>query len=308
MASGWVCGRCAAVNDEAVVACQTCGLIRGGEASTGQASQPAPSPDPWASGAATGPAGATPVPPAGTPPGAPTVPGGWSAAPPAAPAPAAPSWGAAPGPAPDASGTGFAAPPAMPGSAAPGGWPGATSTLQPASAQKQVAKGLLSSMGARIAVILVIVAIGAVVAFVTNAGRNSNGEIDKTGDLKPADLRVGDCFDLQGDSTSFDPSTTIDTTTAMNCSQTHHYEVFYTGILSDSGSYPTDAELNAFTDANCTPAFESYVGASIDTSQYTYYFFYPDSASWESGDRGLQCSLADPNLAPLTGTAKGSNK
>jgi hypothetical protein len=274
MARDWVCARCAAENDEAAVSCRTCGFIRGGQvASLG----PAPAPPPAV----------------GAPPPAP---GSWSGT----QAPQRSDW--TPGPASNQSGW-------TPGSApAPGGWPGAQPSLQPAGAKRQLATGLLANVGVRIGVILLIVAVGGGIAWFTSASRDANGQIDKAGDLMPADLKVGDCFDLPGSGSSFDPSATIDKTTAMPCAQAHHYEVFYTGTLDDTGSYPTDTQLNDFTDANCTPAFAAYVGVPVESSAFTYYFFFPDSSSWDAGDRGIQCSLADPDLAPLAGSARGSNR
>ncbi len=198
-------------------------------------------------------------------------------------------------------------PPPVAGGPAPGGYPGAPVPGQGVSAKRSLAAGIIGNIGARLAVLVVIVVIGAVVAFVSNAGRNSSGQIDKAGDMAPADLLVGDCFDLPNDMLSPDPNATIEKTTAVPCAQSHHYEVFYRGDIT-ADTYPTEAQLSDWTDQNCTPAFETYVGTTAAQTTLTYYYFFPSEASWSSGDRGVQCSLADPNLGPLTGTLKGSGR
>jgi hypothetical protein len=145
----------------------------------------------------------------------------------------------------------------MPGAPAPGGYPGApVPPIPTVSRKKQVAVGILGNIGARVAVLVVLVVIGGGVAFFTNAGRNSSGQIDKAGDMAPSDLVVGDCFDLPNDMLSPDPSATIQKTTAVPCAQTHHHEVFYRGNLT-ADTYPTKAQLSDWTDQNCTPAFET---------------------------------------------------
>jgi hypothetical protein len=199
-------------------------------------------------------------------------------------------------------------PPVPPaGMPAPGGYPGAPVPLPAVSAKRSLVAGILGNVGVRLAILLVIVLIGVAAAYFTNAGRNSSGQIDKAGDMAPSDLVVGDCFDLPNDMLSPDPSATIENTTAVPCAQSHHYEVFYRGDIS-ADTYPTDSELSDWTDQYCTPAFEAYVGTTADKTTLTYYYFFPSEASWSDGDRGVQCSLADPDLKPLIGTLKGSGR
>ena len=262
MASGWTCARCAAQNDEISVACQTCGLIRGGTVAAPSPAAPSPAPDP-----------ATTAPP---------PPSSW------------PEAGAVP-------------PPPVEGSAAPGGWPGAPLAPQTTGKGKQVAKGVFATIGVRLILIVGFLAVGGVIALFVNAGRDANGNINKAGDLKPADLQVGDCYDLPNDSGTADASAVIETTHATKCSDPHHYEVFYRGEMSMS-TYPAKADRTAWVEANCVPAFESYVGTTIDATTLTFYLFYPDDTGWAQGDRGAQCALADPNGAVLTGSMKGSKR
>ena len=261
MASGWTCARCAAQNDEISVACQTCGLIRGGTVAAPSPAAPIAAPD-----LATA---------------APPPPSSW------------PEAGAVP-------------PPPVDGSAAPGGWPGAPVASQPASPRKGILVGCLANMGIRILLVLIVAGVIGGIAWFNSAGRDSNGNITKSGEIKPSDLKVGDCWDLPGGGSSFDPNATIDTATGTKCIEAHRYEVFYTGTMTDNGSYPADADLQAFAVTNCEPAFKAYVGTPFDQSSLTFYYFYPDSTAWKSGNRDFQCSLADENLKVLNKSLKSS--
>ena len=191
------------------------------------------------------------------------------------------------------------------GSTAPGGWPGAPVVSQAASPKKGILVGCLANIGVRIILILLVAGVVGAVTWFNTAGRDSNGQINKTGELQPSDLKIGDCWDLPGGGSSFDPNVTIDKTTAMKCTEAHHYEVFYTGAMAD-GDYPTDAALEAFAVANCEPAFKTYVGTPFDQSSLTFYYFFPDTKAWKSGNRDFQCSLADANLKVLDKPLKDS--
>lgn len=192
----------------------------------------------------------------------------------------------------------------MAGVPAPGGYPGAPAPVA-SSTGSRAAIGCLANVGIRLAVLGAIVVIALVVAYVSNAGRDASGNINKAGDMKAADLQVGDCYDLPSDAAG--ASAVIENTHAVPCREAHHYEVFYRGEMSGD-SYPTDDERHAWARANCVPAFESYVGTTVDATSLGFYLFYPDSAGWTQGDRGAQCSLADANDGVLTGSLKGSKR
>ena len=284
MATGWTCARCAAQNDETAFACQTCGLIRGGEVPASNAAPPAPAADPTLAPPPTSSADGSMPPPQSSsdPTFAPPPPSSWPEA-------------------------GAVAPPPEAGAPAPGGWPGAPVAIAPTSAKKQVATGIFANVIVRIVLLLIVAGVIGGIALFTNAGRDANGTINKAGDLKPADLQVGDCYDLPGDSGTADASAVIDTTHATKCTDPHHYEVFYRGDMSMS-AYPAKSDRQAWVKANCVPAFESYVGTTVDATTLTFYLFYPDDTGWAQGDRGAQCALADANGAALTGSMKGSKR
>ncbi|MFN8630724.1 MAG: septum formation family protein [Chloroflexota bacterium] len=199
-----------------------------------------------------------------------------------------------------------AAPPPAPGAPAPGGWPGAQPAAQPQSAGKQVAKGILANVGARVIVIGVIAVIAVVAGLFINAGRDSSGTINKSGEVPATELRLGDCWDMQGDSASFDENSVITKTTGKPCAEAHRYEVFYVGTFPEQSTYPTNAEFQDWAGKNCDPAFQAFVGTPIEQSSLTYYVFFPDEGSWKQKDRGMQCSLADGGNKSLTKSMKGS--
>jgi hypothetical protein len=274
MAKGWTCGRCAAENEESAVSCRSCGLIRGGVIAAPNPIAPLPP-------SAQPP---TPQPSAGTRPN-------W-----AAPASSATA-GAPPPPA------GYPAP-AQPTSSAPpppGTWSGAPIAQAETSPRRRAAR-----LPMRLIVIVAIVAIGGAVSWFTNAGRDSSGQINHAGDLAATDLQVGDCYDLPGNASAADPSAAIDKVRAIPCTEPHHYEVFFSGSMPDSGTYPTQADFQAYVDTQCAAAFQSYVGTPVDQTSLAIYWFYPDQAAWGQSDRSVQCSLADPHLKTLTKSMKAS--
>jgi hypothetical protein len=99
----------------------------------------------------------------------------------------------------------------------------------------------------------------------------------------------------------------VDKTTAKPCTESHQYEVFYAGNLPD-GDYPTDATVKAFVQADCAPAFTAYVGTAYESSKLEIVWFSPVQDGWSQGDRGIQCTVYDPNDSQLTASLKGANR
>jgi hypothetical protein len=146
----------------------------------------------------------------------------------------------------------------------------------------------------------VIMAAGGIGGAIANANRSSSGEIIKGGDLTAADLGVGDCFDLK------DPAADeIDEVTAGPCSDAHEYEMFFVGAMPE-GSYPADEAMDAFFEANCTGAFDAYIGKAYADSKLEVFTLYPTEEAWRAGDRSMQCSAYHPTIHRLTKSLKGS--
>ena len=149
---------------------------------------------------------------------------------------------------------------------------------------------------------LVLIVGGGIVGFILNAGRSSTGEIDRAGDMMATDLRVGDCFDFQD--AAADEITDV---TAKPCTTEHKYELIFTGSMP-SGSYPSEADFDAFVETSCLPAFAEYVGLQYDESVLDISWLVPLADAWSGGDRSVQCSAYDPGVDRLTGSLKGSKR
>ena len=142
--------------------------------------------------------------------------------------------------------------------------------------------------GGRRAVIIVgaIVVFLAVVLFVV---RNN---------VSADDLAVGDCFNTPN-------GTTIQTVEKHPCNESHNAEVIFVGEYSGD-SYPISLSLDSYIDDSCVPAFESYVGRSLDSDpELSISYFYPTRDGWDSGDRTVTCYVTQPDESPMTESLKG---
>ena len=134
-----------------------------------------------------------------------------------------------------------------------------------------------------------------------------------------ADLRVGDCFDLN------DPTADqIEDVKAVPCTTEHEFEVFYVGTMG-KGSYPTDAAGEhrnhgrqvldiegafwTYLDHNCIPAFRTYIGRSwYGGSDLDIYWLVPTDDAWRAGDRTVQCAAFNPVIYRLTESLRGTRQ
>ena len=119
-------------------------------------------------------------------------------------------------------------------------------------------------------------------------------------------LRPGDCLQVPNINTI---STWPNFFTVVPCAQRHTGEVFFANdIWPQSIAYPGDNATSKQADARCGRAFTPYDGISPDRSAFTYAYDLPDSTSWPSGDRSIQCIAYDPNGASMDYSLKGSNQ
>jgi hypothetical protein len=149
-----------------------------------------------------------------------------------------------------------------------------------------------------VGVVIIIAGVG----LFLNARRDDNGQISNAGTLQVGDLRVGDCFD-QGTADGEE----FDSVDAKPCGEAHRYEMFHVGAMP-TGSYPSDDAMTAWVGANCLPAFEAYVAASIETTALDFTWYTPTEASWNDGDNTVLCAVFDPNQPSVTGSLKGSGR
>jgi hypothetical protein len=113
------------------------------------------------------------------------------------------------------------------------------------------------------------------------------------------DLKVGDCFNIPN-------GTTISTVEKHPCTESHNAEVIFAGDYTGS-SFPISLSLDSFIDEQCVPAFESYVGRSIDSQpELSVGYFHPTREGWDSGDRTITCYVSQPGDSQMTESLKGS--
>ncbi len=114
------------------------------------------------------------------------------------------------------------------------------------------------------------------------------------------DLAVGDCFD--------EPSIAIEIKDVQHhpCNEAHTAEVIFVGDMTGSNDiYPSDAELTAYSDATCAPAYKTYTGRDLEADdEWTYGLFYPTAEGWKGGDRGTICYAVRFDIAPTTQSIK----
>ena len=112
------------------------------------------------------------------------------------------------------------------------------------------------------------------------------------------DLQVGDCFDF--------PTTvseTVEDVTHHPCTDAHTAEVIFVGDYTPDGAYPGEDAFDAFTEANCPPAFQAFTGmdfysdAAVD---YDIGVMYPLEEGWAQGDHEISCYLLRVDEGAMT--------
>lgn len=117
-----------------------------------------------------------------------------------------------------------------------------------------------------------------------------------------ADLRVGDCFDFEGNTLA---GKTVEDVQHRPCGQPHVAEVIFVGRLADQSGVPSDESMEEFTRANCNPAFHQYAGTDYDTdTTYVMEYLHPLADGWAEGDRGLTCYVLRIDGNRLTGSIR----
>ncbi len=121
-------------------------------------------------------------------------------------------------------------------------------------------------------------------------------------DLTPrAEMAVGTCVDEYG----YDDRDTVTGFEVVDC-DAEHYEELYAIVEHAAGEYPGDNRVWKTAEVECIAAFEGYVGASYESSDYAATWLAPTAAEWRSGDRNTLCLLSDYNYLPLVGSARNS--
>lgn len=112
----------------------------------------------------------------------------------------------------------------------------------------------------------------------------------------PANLAVGDCFDV--------PSGVerIEDIRTRTCDGPHGGEVFHTyETTGSSASYPTDTAWEGLIYPVCDPLFETYTGTLVgDRLDIGYVYFVPTADRWSAGDRRVTCFITSLDGSQLS--------
>jgi len=115
----------------------------------------------------------------------------------------------------------------------------------------------------------------------------------------PADLKVGDCFDV--------PTTaeeTVDDVQHHPCTESHTAEVILiqSHPAAESAAIPSDTALFDWLRKTCVSGLMGYVGQ--DTALYDVGAFYPTESDWDKGDREVTCYVTMLDGSAVTASLK----
>ncbi|MFV0257198.1 MAG: septum formation family protein [Acidimicrobiales bacterium] len=116
--------------------------------------------------------------------------------------------------------------------------------------------------------------------------------------IRPNDIVVGDCIARAA------MEMTVDEVLRVSCRRPHDQEAFHQFDVSGD-EYPGAEAMTAVGLAECSEAFQQYVGIPVDASKYEMFSLSPTPESWEIGDRLFTCLLG-VEQGITTGSARGT--
>jgi hypothetical protein len=128
--------------------------------------------------------------------------------------------------------------------------------------------------------------------------RDESGDVVEGGDVGAFRLQVGDCLaeEAVGD---------VESVPVVPCEEPHDSELYHTFDLPGT-AYPGAEAIIESAQQGCLDTFETFVGASYESSIYDISYLYPIEESWNDiNDRTVLCGvyLVDGSLA--VGSAAG---
>ena len=73
----------------------------------------------------------------------------------------------------------------------------------------------------------------------------------------------------------------------------------------DDETYPISLTISDFVDEQCTPAFATYTGQDLATSDdLDFNYFYPTREGWNDGDREFTCFVVRTDDAKMTSSVR----
>jgi Domain of unknown function (DUF4190)/Septum formation len=132
----------------------------------------------------------------------------------------------------------------------------------------------------------------------------ATGKFDN-GKKSAFDLKVGDCVN----SSNLSSDTAIRDVPVKKCSVLHDGEVYAVGKLDPGKSRPYPGSDTAKNEAEgrCVTDFKGYVGADLDSSEFSVHYLVTNEAGWRT-TRGAFLCVLEADGPSLTGSMRGSNR
>lgn len=119
-----------------------------------------------------------------------------------------------------------------------------------------------------------------------------------------ADLQVGECFDQPAETDE------VSDVQRQPCNEAHDAEVFLVvdHPAGEGETYPISLTVSDFVDEQCTPAFATYTGQDLATSDdLDFNYFYPTREGWNDGDREFTCFVVRTDDAKMTSSVRAGS-
>ncbi|HYI21636.1 MAG TPA: septum formation family protein, partial [Candidatus Limnocylindrales bacterium] len=125
------------------------------------------------------------------------------------------------------------------------------------------------------------------------------------------DIAVGQCFN-GGRAADSGETTIVNSVALVDCDEPHESELIasfaYAGPDS-GGTYPSEADLTAYSESECSARFGQYVGVTFNESRFEMTYVFPLSTGWLIGDREMQCVVHPPlGQLTMTGSVRGARR
>jgi hypothetical protein len=131
-----------------------------------------------------------------------------------------------------------------------------------------------------------------IVAIRSEADRDTTGRITREGSVAVDDIRAGDCM------AAAPPETATTRVDLVPCTSSHRTQAYATFELPD-GSFPGLTQVQEDAEAGCQERLTAAESARVDVGELSVSYYYPQSTSWNLGDRTVAC-LVNGEDGPLT--------
>ena len=119
-------------------------------------------------------------------------------------------------------------------------------------------------------------------------------------------LATGDCLNARYRGVQAGGTIDMRNLRPVGCATAHENEVVGTMKYTGAGAFPGMPAFEAFAQAPCLAAFESYVGISFDLSALDMFILTPTDQTWIKGHRDVACIVMTVDASQLTGTVHGT--